>query len=352
MSTRSAMPLVVLTLLFVPRGTLEARGPAVGYWKATIDYQGGEGRDYYVDLSQKGDKLSGLFISPRSGESAITGGSIDGQNLTFSVERDFGGNTYVFEIAGKVTEGKFKGSVSIGGNEAGDMSMTRLPDPIGTWKARSERPDGGDAYESTLVLERAEKGFKGVIKSGQFEVKIKKAMWKNDDFLISAAFTREDTDIPIEIKARFDSENKLKGKWSVKTANDEEFSGAWSAARKPRTSQFAAFLGRWESTSTLENGREINYALVLKKDGDKLTGKFDGRRGATDLRDLKVQGKKLTFRIDFQRQDNTVRIDFAAELGEDGSLKGKWETENDASGEWKAKKKAEKKTEEKKETRI
>lgn len=96
----------------------------------------------------------------------------------------------------------------------------------------------------------------------------------------------------------------------------------------------------------------MNYALVLTSDGGKLTGKIDGQRGSTDLYNLKVQGKKLTFSIDFRVQDDKIRIDFAAELGDDGSLKGKWETENGGGGEWKAKKSTEKKTEEKTETRL
>ena len=80
MYTRTTVSLVTLALLFVSRGTLEARGPAIGYWKATISYQGGEGREYYIDLIQKGDKLSGRFISPRSGEYPVKGGAVDGQD--------------------------------------------------------------------------------------------------------------------------------------------------------------------------------------------------------------------------------------------------------------------------------
>jgi hypothetical protein len=92
-------------------------------------------------------------------------------------------------------------------------------------------------------------------------------------------------------------------------------------------------------------GPDRTNTLVLKLDGDKLTGKLTspGRGGQinnTDIIDGKISGAAVSFSVVRSFNDNTFTNKYSGTLT-DGSIKGKMEFERDGetqSRDWEAKK--------------
>ena len=77
---------------------------------------GGPDRTNTLVLKLDGDKLTGNVTSPGRGggpgtPTAITDGKVSGTNITFSVVRDFNGNSITTKYSGALADGSIKGKV-------------------------------------------------------------------------------------------------------------------------------------------------------------------------------------------------------------------------------------------------
>ena len=84
---------------------------------------GGPDRTNTLVLKLDGDKLTGNVTSPGRGggaptPTAITDGKVSGTNITFSVVRDFNGNSITTKYSGTLADGAIKGKIEMdrGGN--------------------------------------------------------------------------------------------------------------------------------------------------------------------------------------------------------------------------------------------
>lgn len=59
----------------------------------------------------------------------------------------------------------------------------------------------------------------------------------------------------------------------------------------------ADIAGKWDITAQSPAGRSMKLELVLKQDGDKVTGTLGNERGTVDLTDAKLDGSDLSFKI-------------------------------------------------------
>jgi hypothetical protein len=98
-------------------------------------------------------------------------------------------------------------------------------------------------------------------------------------------------------------------------------------------------------------GPDRTNTLVLKLEGDKLTGKVQspGRGGgdpmSTDIKDGKITGSDISFSVTREFNGNSFTTKYSGKLA-DGTIKGKTETERNGetqSRDWEAKKQADKK---------
>jgi hypothetical protein len=86
-----------------------------GTWTwTTPGRNGGEGRKMSLKLKLDGDKVTGAIVSPgRNGgdpvETAISEGKIKGDEITFTVVREFNGNKMTTKYTAKVTAESIKG---------------------------------------------------------------------------------------------------------------------------------------------------------------------------------------------------------------------------------------------------
>jgi hypothetical protein len=91
-------------------------------------------------------------------------------------------------------------------------------------------------------------------------------------------------------------------------------------------------------------GPDRKMSLKLKTEGDKVTGKLsaparDGEIRETDIKDGKMNGEEISFKIEREMNGNTMTIKYNGKVSGD-TIKGKVETERNGetqSRDWEAK---------------
>jgi hypothetical protein len=106
----------VLTCAVLALGAAQSRAAdATGTWSwTTPGRNGGEGRKMTLKLKADGEKLTGTMVTPgRQGgdprETAIGDGKIKGDEISFTVTREFNNNKMVQKYSGKVSADTIKG---------------------------------------------------------------------------------------------------------------------------------------------------------------------------------------------------------------------------------------------------
>jgi hypothetical protein len=103
--------------------------------------------------------------------------------------------------------------------------------------------------------------------------------------------------------------------------------------------------GTWTWTMPGRNGGpDRKMSLKLKTEGDKVTGKLsaparDGEIRETDIKDGKMNGEEISFKIEREMNGNTMTIKYNGKVSGD-TIKGKVETERNGetqSRDWEAK---------------
>ena len=99
-----------------------------GNWAFTVVYEGGQGSPT-VRLSQRGDTLTGRYISQVFGELDVKG-TVKGKEFTFSFTTSAGGDPFTMTFTGTVeSAAALKGTVDLGGNGSGTFTASRQRDP-------------------------------------------------------------------------------------------------------------------------------------------------------------------------------------------------------------------------------
>jgi hypothetical protein len=94
-----------------------------GKWTAEVPGRGGQTRQVTLNLKADGEKLTGTIGGP-AGDTEISDGKVDGGNITFTVTREFNGNTIKMNYAGTVSGDEIKFKVSREGGEGRNMEFT------------------------------------------------------------------------------------------------------------------------------------------------------------------------------------------------------------------------------------
>ena len=102
-----------------------ALADAAGTWKAAIETPNGSMEQIFT-LKVDGGKLTGTMTMGQMGEGAISEGKIDGDNVSFAVVRDLGGNQIRINYKGTVggDEMKLTGEV-VGMDRTFEMTAKR-----------------------------------------------------------------------------------------------------------------------------------------------------------------------------------------------------------------------------------
>jgi len=101
--------LFVMTILLAASFALLAADVS-GKWTYEQPGRGGNpGRPVTITLKQDGSKLTGEVPGMRGGEpTQITDGKVDGNNVSFTIKREFNGNTMVQKFEGTLSGDELK----------------------------------------------------------------------------------------------------------------------------------------------------------------------------------------------------------------------------------------------------
>jgi hypothetical protein len=98
------------------------------------------------------------------------------------------------------------------------------------------------------------------------------------------------------------------------------FAAAFMLAVMTAGAQTANVAGNWKLTLETPNGA-ASPSLVLKQDGEKLTGTYKGRFGESPL-EGSVKGKEIKFTVKVNAQGQEILLEYAGAVDGD-TMKGK-----------------------------
>jgi hypothetical protein len=115
---------VALAALFVTLTVVTAFAADVtGKWKASVETPRGT-QEITFDFHADGAALTGKITSPR-GESDISDGKIDGDNLSFTQTVNFNGNEMKINYTGKIDGDNIKFTRTVGDRPAVEFTASR-----------------------------------------------------------------------------------------------------------------------------------------------------------------------------------------------------------------------------------
>jgi hypothetical protein len=127
--TRLMIPMAVCGLLVAMTAVRadEKKPDPTGMWSWTITGRDGAPRKVTAKLKVEDGKLSGT-VSGRNGDTAIDDPKLNGDELSFSVTREFNGNKFIQKFSGKVSGDSLKGKIAFDRNgepQSVDWNATR-----------------------------------------------------------------------------------------------------------------------------------------------------------------------------------------------------------------------------------
>lgn len=127
--SRALVALSMLASLSIPAAAQGApKMDLTGSWAFTVVYEGGSGSPT-VTLTQKGDSLTGRYISQVFGELEVKG-SVKGQEFSFGFTTAAGGDSFSMTFTGtQENADALKGSVSMGEMGSGTFTAKRNKSP-------------------------------------------------------------------------------------------------------------------------------------------------------------------------------------------------------------------------------
>ncbi len=305
----------------------------LGYWRLTWETDESQ-REYYLDLREDGDKITGSFISPRSGGYPVKSATVSGEKAKIVVVRKYGGVPVELNIEGEF-DGKrtIHGTVGAQGNKMGDVSMRRLPDPLGAWAVKSVAANG-TVRESVLKVARTKAGYTGTFVRGGGSTKAKAVAWKADHLVIEVSLPAGGREITFAIDAEFSDRNTLKGRWTV----GDRASGEWSASREHKEPLHNP-VGRWTAVSRAKSGVGTKESVLeIAAEGSGYKANYSGERGEAKYRRVTCDGDELRLELEVEVQGTPVTYLVTAEFSDANTLKGRWVVKDyrEYAGEWSA----------------
>ncbi|MBI4585201.1 MAG: hypothetical protein HY717_14405 [Planctomycetes bacterium] len=319
-----------------------------GEWAVVIAYND-QTRDYSLDLKQDGEKISGSFISPRSGKYPIQKGSFKDGKLNMEVVRNISGQDVTIKFDGKLVGEKLEGMAQLS-EYSGSFSATRKSQakpaasekshsPVGTWKVTAETQEGRE-YQSELTIEGKGGQLSGSSQSRLGSIDYKSIQQEGGKLRLAIVLPINGQDIEFHIEAAFEGDRRLHGTW--RTA-DGSATGPWRAERQaePAASPAAAAVsgpgiaGLYRLEASTPEGVQ-KWQLELEEKDGQIAGQMVNSRGEKiKIQNARVQDGVFTFSLEVTVDGSLTGVKCSARLGGSARLEGRWETASD-SGSWSA----------------
>ena len=114
--------ILVLFTLFVLAAMILAAADVTGKWTAEVQGRNGP-RTVTFNLKQDGSTLTGTMEGMGPEPASITNGKVEGNNVSFTIKREFNGNTMTTKYEGSVSGSEMKLKVTRPGRNGGDPQV-------------------------------------------------------------------------------------------------------------------------------------------------------------------------------------------------------------------------------------
>jgi hypothetical protein len=286
------------------------KSPALGTW--TINFKVGDrvitGK---LSISQKADgTLEGKWDSER-GETAISNVKFQNGKLTFDRKSTLGDNTYESSFDGIVKGNELAGVFK---SQRGEMPAAgiRLGAPlIGKWDLTSVSDFG-----TRQGMMRINGDLSGRYEFFGVEIPIKNLKLEGNEVTFALETGFGDQTFTLNFKGTLDG-NNLKGQMTSDRGTSE--------ITGKKVVETSAVVGTWEFTRETSQGTRTS-TLKIKPD---MTGTYTFRDNPVDIKDLKVDGNNVSFKIEMNFNDRQFTMEFKGTV-EGKTLKGEFITQRGA----------------------
>jgi hypothetical protein len=114
MRTTLILLFVTATFAWQSRAAEDKKPDVTGTWTWTYKTRDGQDATAKLKLKQEGDKVTGTYIARAGQEDPVENGKITGDEITFDVTRDIGGQRMKFAYKGKVAGDTITGKITFG----------------------------------------------------------------------------------------------------------------------------------------------------------------------------------------------------------------------------------------------
>jgi hypothetical protein len=286
------------------------KSPALGTWDISFNI-GDRDITGQLAVSEKPDgTMDGKWISER-GNTVISNVNFKDGKLTFNRKSTFGDNTYESDFGGTIAGNNLAGVFK---SQRGEMPAkgTRVGAAIvGKWDLTTVSEFGTN--QSMMRIDGDMTG-RYEFFGGEIPMKDLKLEGTQVTFALELGFG--DETFILNFKGTLDGSN-LKGQMTSDRGTSE------ITGRKAE--EASAVVGTWEFTRETQQGTRTS-TLKIKPD---MTGTYTMRDNEVDVKDLKVEGNKVSFKVEMSFNDRQFTMEFNGEA--DGkTLKGEFITERGA----------------------
>lgn len=307
--------LVILTMLSVQAGAQSRRGGLYGDWQ--IKYQAGErAREAIVSFSRDSEgNRTGQWISFMSVSDLEDFRYEDGKLSFTRTSRGRDGQAMTSKFTGMVQDGKLTGTMS---SDRGDYKVEGQPSPrisraVGTWQMTLKSEDR--EFNSTIVVKADKEGnLSALWQSERGTLEIPQVQYERG----SLSFTMERKTEERQWQASF--EGTIQRETDTLTGTLKSNRGQMEAVGKRAGN---ALIGTWILESTSDRGTR-RQRLRVNPD-------MSGLYGSIPVKNVALEGDKVTFKIVREFGDQTFEMGFAGRL-EDSKLVGEMSS---SMGSWK-----------------
>ncbi len=269
-----------------------------GEWEIASEFNGRQMLSTLTIAKSADGTLTGKW-----GSTELSNVKFDGQKLTFVRTMKFGDQEFTMNYTGTLKDGKLAGTVSSDRGEFTNTGTRRKPESpaVGQWDLNYRY--GEQDMTAKLVVSQKTDGTldaKWISQRGESAISnVKFAAGK-------LSFTR---------KIKF-NDNEFETTFEGTVAGDK-LTGVNKSERGeiPVTGQRfgGALIGRWELTTTTDQGTRTS-ALIVRGD---LSGRYESFGGEIPVKDLKLEGNQVSFKVMMGFGDQAQEREFK------GTLNGK-----------------------------
>jgi hypothetical protein len=294
--------LIALTIGIPQVFAAAAAEDVTGEWELTMDFNG---RPMMATLSitkTPDGKLAGQW-----GSSNLADVKFEGGKLTFVRKMQMRDQEFTMNFTGTLKDGKLTGTLS---SDQGENAVTgvrkKAKSPVlGQWDLKYQI-GGQDVTAKLIVSQKPDGAVDANWISDMAKSVVSNAKITGDKLTLSRKTTLNDNAFESTFEAT------VKGDTLTGTVKSQMGDAPVTGTRIG-----AALIGKWEITRTSDQGTRTNMLMI---DTD-LTGRYESFGGEIPIKDLKIDGNKVTFKTEMSFNDQTFVTEYKLTL--DGkTLKG------------------------------